>query len=258
MKKYALITGASQGLGKSFAFELASRKINTLLVSLPHENLQGVNREIMETYGTDSHCFEMDLTDPGSLHSMVEEVNGRFEVFMLINNAGIGGTMKFDQVTTDNIVKMIELNVLALSVMTHRLLPNLMRQTDGYVLNVSSMAACSPMGYKTVYPASKAFVHSFSLGLGEELKRTSVCVSVVHPGPMATNEEGSGRLSKHGFLARLVTLFPDDVARFCVTRMLRKKRVIKVNFWSWSLMSNMPVWIKLPLLTNAVRKEIGS
>ena len=152
---------------------------------------------------------------------------------------------------------MIQLNVLALAGLTHKLLLNLMRQQDGYILNVSSMAACSPIGYKTVYPASKAFVHSFSLGLNEELKRTNVCVSVVHPGPMATNEEGSGRLSKHGFLGRLVTLFPDDVARFSVTSMLRRKRVIKVNFWSWSLMINMPVWIKLPLLTNAVRKEIG-
>jgi hypothetical protein len=188
---------------------------------------------------------------------MVEEVNDRFEVFMLINNAGIGGTMRFDRASTEGIIKMIELNVLVLSTLTHRLLPNLMRQPDGYILNVSSMAACSPIGYKTVYPASKAFVHSFSLGLSEELKRTNVCVSVVHPGPMATNEEGSGRLSKHGFLARLVTLFPDDVARFCVTRMFRKYRVIKVNFWSWSLMSNVPVWIKLPLLTNAVRKEIS-
>ncbi len=183
MKKYALITGASMGLGKSFAHELASRKINTLLVSLPHENLQAVSREISETYGTDSICFELDLTDPGSLQAMVEEVNDRFEVFMLINNAGIGGTMKFDRVRTEDIIKIIELNILVLSVLTHKLLPNLMRQPDGYVLNVSSMAACSPIGYKTVYPASKAFVHSFSLGLSEELKRTNVCVSVVHPGP---------------------------------------------------------------------------
>ena len=257
MKQYALITGASQGLGKSFAYELASRKINTILVSLPNENLRTVNQEIVETYGVDSHYFELDLTESEKLHLFTEHINANFNLFMLINNAGIGGTMKFDVVKTDEIVKIIEINILVLSVLTHKLMPNLLRQPDGYILNVSSMAACSPIGYKTVYPASKAFVHSFSLGLNEELKDTNVCVSVVNPGPMATNEEGSGRLNKHGIFARMITLFPDDVAKFCISRMFKRHRVIKVNFWSWSIMRNIPVWIKLPMLTAAVKKEIA-
>ena len=92
MKQYALITGASQGLGKSFAYELASRKISTILVSLPNENLESLNQEIIETYGVDSHYFEMDLTVKEELLSFAKEINESFEVFMLINNAGLGGT----------------------------------------------------------------------------------------------------------------------------------------------------------------------
>lgn len=258
MKQYALITGGSQGLGKSFAFELASRQINTILVSLPNENLQGVNREIIDRYGVDSHCYEMDLTDTEELLSFAKLINGQYDVFMLINNAGIGGSMKFDMAETTAIIKMIQLNILALSVLTHNLMPNLFKQKEGYVLNISSMAACSPMGYKTVYPASKAFVYSFSLGLNEELKNTNVSVSVVNPGPMATNLEGSGRLSKHGFYARMITLLPDHVAKHCITQLLKKDRVIHVNFWSWSLMRNLPVWLKLPILSNAVKKELSA
>jgi short-subunit dehydrogenase len=258
MKQYALITGGSQGLGKSFALELASRKINTILVSLPNENLETLNREIVQNYGVDSHFFELDLTVKEELLSFARHINTSFEVFMLINNAGLGGTKKFDVVDIEEIIRIIEVNILALSVLTHNILPNLFNQEKGYVLNISSMAACSPIGYKTVYPASKAFVHSFSLGLNEELKNTNVSVSVVNPGPMATNGEGSARLSRHGFLARMITLHTDDVAKYCITHLLKRSRVIKVNFWSWSLMSNLPVWFKLPLLTNAVKKELSS
>lgn len=258
MKQYALITGGSQGLGKSFAYELASRKINTILVSLPNENLERLNQEIIETYGVDSHYFEMDLTVKEELLSFARHINENFEVFMLINNAGLGGTKKFDTVDIQDIISIIEVNVLALSVLTHNLMPNLLNQDSGYVLNISSMAACSPIGYKTVYPASKAFVYSFSLGLNEELKDTNVSVSVVNPGPMATNGEGSARLNKHGFYARMITLQPDHVAKYCITHLLKKHRVIKVNFWSWSLMRNLPVWFKLPLLTNAVKKELSA
>lgn len=255
--QYALITGASQGLGKSFAMELASKNINTILVSLPGENLSAVSQEIRDKYGVDSHYFELDMTIREELDAFAEHVNERFEVFLLINNAGIGGTMKFDEAQTHDIDSIIKLNVWVVSVMAHKILPNLLRQSKAFMLNVSSIAAGSPIGYKTVYPASKAFIYSFSLGLNEELKNTNVSVSVVNPGPMATNEEGSSRLNKHGLVARMITLQPDEVAAYCVANVFKRKRVIRVNFWSWLIMNNVPVWIKLPLLTEAVRKEIA-
>jgi short-subunit dehydrogenase len=237
--------------------ELAANNINTILVSLPNENLSMVNQEIMVTHGVDSHFFELDMTKPEELDDFTELINERFEIFLLINNAGIGGTMKFDHAQFQDIDNIIKLNVWVVSVMAHKILPNLLRQPKGFMLNVSSIAAGSPMGYKTVYPASKAFVNSFSLGLSEELKDTNVSVSVVNPGPMATNAEGSSRLNKHGLFARMITLRPDEVARYCIVSVFKRKRVIRVNYWSRMLMFNVPVWIKLPLLTQAVRKEIA-
>lgn len=257
MKQYALVTGASQGLGKEFAIELASRKINTILVSLPNENLQALSQEIIACYGVDSKYFELDLTDTKTLLNFTKQINEAYSLFMLINNAGIGGSNRFDMIETHTIIDIIQVNILALSVLTHKLLPNLLRQPRGYILNVSSIAACAPIGFKTVYPASKAFVYSFSLGLSEELKKTSVSVSVVNPGPMATNSEGSGRLNKHGLISRMIRLDPSEVAKYSIRHLLQGDRVIKVNFWSWSILSNLPMWIKLPLLTNAIRKEIA-
>ena len=257
MKQYALITGASQGLGKAFALELAGRGVNTILVSLPNEDLQSLNQEIIASYGVDSKYFELDLTQTEILISFAKQVNESYNIYMLINNAGIGGTNRFDHIDTKGIINIIQVNVLALSVLTHTLLPNLLNQPRAYILNISSIAACSPIGFKTVYPASKAFVYSFSLGLSEELKNTTISVSVVNPGPMPTNSEGSNRLNKHGMISRMIRLDPSEVAKYSISHLLRGDRVIKVNYWSWSILSYIPVWIKLPLLTNAVRKEIA-
>ena len=253
----ALVTGASSGIGACFCKTLAALEMDLIMVARRKAQLETLAQELSQKHKITCLAVSQDLTETDALLAFTKQVNEAYDVFMLINNAGIGGTNKFDLTATKNIIDIIQLNILALSVLTHKLLPNLLKQPRGYVLNVSSIAACSPIGFKTVYPASKAFVYSFSLGLNEELKNTSVSVSVVNPGPMATNSEGSNRLNKHGLIARMIKLEPSKVANYCITYLLKGDRVIKVNFWSWSILRNIPVWIKLPVLTNAVRKEIA-
>ena len=256
MKKYALITGASQGLGKCFACELAGRNIHTILVSLPGENLSELNNEIIEKYNTDSQYYETDLSKIENVVALAKDVNEKYGVFMLINNAGIGGTKKFTEANYKYINSIIQVNIMATSILTNKLLPNLMKQEKGYVLNISSMAAFNPIGYKTVYPASKAFIHSFSRGLYEELRNTNVFVSVVNPGAMETNPEITARIKKQGFLGKLTLLKPKRVARYCISRLLKRDTVIMVNHWSWLILNLLPIWIKLPLLTKSVKREI--
>lgn len=121
------------------------------------------------------------------------------------------------------------------------------------------MAAFSPIGYKTVYPASKAFVHHFTRGLNEELKDTNVFVSVVNPGPMKTNEEVIKRITNHGALAKIGLLSPDKVAAISIRQLLKRDDMIMLNFGnglSWLLMKIIPIWIRLPLMTRAVKKEL--
>jgi len=131
-----------------------------------------------------------------------------------------------------------------------------MKQPQSYILNVSSMAAFSPIGYKTVYPASKAFVHSFSRGLYAELKDTNVFVSVVNPGAMKTSKEITARIEKQGFLGKLTLLEPEKVAKYCIKQLFNKDTVIMVNPLSWAILSIIPIWIKLPLMTRAIKREI--
>jgi short-subunit dehydrogenase len=173
-ESFVVITGASQGLGKEFALQFAKRKMNLILVSLPNQSLLDLSNEIATKYNIKTSYFETDLSIPTNVLELSNWINKNFNVHILINNAGTGGTKKFIDANVDYINTIIQVNVVATSILTHQLLPNLMKQKQSYILNVSSMAAFSPIGYKTVYPASKTFIHSFSRGLYQELKDTNV------------------------------------------------------------------------------------
>lgn len=255
-ESYAVVTGASQGLGRAFAESLAKKKINVILISLPNQNLEALSLEIAEIYDVKTQYYEVDLSINENIFKLTEWLNSSFDIHVLINNAGLGGTRKFLNATPHYINTILQVNITATSLITHQVLPNLLRQPKAYILNVSSMAAFSPIGFKTVYPASKTFIHSFSRGLHEELKDTNVFVSVVNPGAMKTNIDVCKRIEKQGFLGKLTLLDPNKVAKYCVDRLFKRDSVIMVNPISWLVMKVLPIWIKLPLMTNAIKKEI--
>ena len=254
---YTVVTGASQGLGKSFAYELAKRSQNLILVSLPNENMEGLCAELQNSFAIKAHSFETDLTDKGNVLKLGQWINDNFSIKMLINNAGLGGTIKFKEASVDYIDNIIQLNIMATCLLTRQLLSNLQEQDKGYILNISSLAAFSPIGYKTVYPASKAFIYSFSRGLNEELKNTNVSVSVVNPGPIKTNEDQIRRIKKLGFLARLTSLDPDDVAIYCLNQLEKRDTTIVVSRFSGMFLKIMPIRLGLPLLSNKIKKELN-
>lgn len=255
-ESYAVVTGASQGLGKAFAENLASKNINVVLVSLPGQHLKELAQRLEESYPIKAHYYEVDLSVNENVMKLTEWLNKSFEIHILINNAGLGGTKKFVDASPSYINTILQVNVAATSLITHQLLPNLLRQQKAYILNVSSMAAFSPIGFKTVYPASKTFIHSFSRGLHEELKDTNVFVSVVNPGAMKTNIDVCKRIEKQGILGKLTLLDPNKVAAYCIRQLFKKDSVIMVNPISWLIMKILPIWIKLPLMTSAIKKEI--
>ena len=255
-KRFALITGASQGLGRAFAYELARRGINLILTSLPGEGLSQTADELKVQFEVEIVIFETDLSVNHNVIELAYQVNEKYELYMLINNAGLGGSKRFLDASTEYINTILQLNVVATSLLTRLLLPNLIRMRYAYILNVSSMAAFSPIGYKTVYPASKSFVHSFSRGLHQELKDTGVFVSVVNPGAMKTSPEITSRIENQGILGRLTLLDPAKVALKCINGLLKKDSVIMVNSFSWLMLTLLPIWIKLPLMTNIIRREL--
>jgi uncharacterized protein len=255
---FALVTGASQGFGRCIAMELAKKGYNLILVALPNENIQQIASQA-KALAVEAIYYETDLTNKENVLALTEWVNQNFDVSVLINNAGKGGTRSFLSCNADYIDSIIQLNITAPALITHQLLPNLKKQENAYILNVSSMASFSPIGYKTVYPASKRFVQHFSRGLYQELKGTNVFVSVVHPGPMKTNKDVSQRIERQGSLGRIGLLSPEKAAKICINQLFKKDSLILLgwaNHLNWLLMSIIPIWIKLPLLTTAVRREL--
>ncbi len=257
---YAVITGASRGLGQAFATALSKQGFNTILVSLPGENLDRTADLIATRYGTKSVSFETDLTDQKNVIALAQQINQSYSVSILINNAGAGGTQEFIRSHPEEINAIIQLNVTATALMTHQLLPNLMKQPRGYILNVSSICAFSPTGYKTVYPATKIFINSFSHGLSQELKNSTVTVSVVNPGPMDTNKEVTTRIRNQGLIARMGKLPVETVAEMSLKKMFKGKRQIFLNApnrINHLIMYVIPLRLGVSLSTFIVKREIN-
>ena len=256
---YALITGASTGLGKELALECARRKMNLILVSLPGENLPDLCLRIAEKYNVLAFPYETDLTDKEQVEKLASWVISNFPVNVLINNAGAGGTRLLETTPVDYIDRLIQLNIRATSLLVRLMIPELKMHRKAYILNVSSMAAFSPLPYKTVYPASKAFVYHFSRGLKAELKDTSIRVSVVNPGPIMTNPEVAGRIKKQGMIARLALIPAPVIAKMAVAKLIRGKTVIipgMINRLNVFIMTLLPSELKLLISSRIIRREL--
>ncbi len=257
--KYTLITGASAGLGREFAVRCAKSGMNVILVALPGGNTSSLAVSLCREYQVDARVFEFDLTDSHALKSNIEAITTTFDIDFLINNAGTGGTSPITDTSLENIDRIIQLNVRSTALVTRLLIPHLLEHERSYIMNISSMAAFTPIAFKTVYPASKAFISSFSHGLREELSGTGLSVSVVYPGPIMTNSNTSRRIIGQGLKGKLGLLPTPRIAEIALKGTLAGQPVIipgwmnKVNHL---LMSILPLDLKLKIVSGAVKKEI--
>ena len=185
MKKTALITGATSGLGYEFVQLLAKEQYNLIVVARNEEKLLSIKSEFPLLNVT---TIPMDLSKPSSVRKMVEEIKEKgLQVDVLINNAGFGLLGKFDELNVEKQLEMIQLNISALTELTHAFLPQMKKQKFGQIMNVASTAAFQPGPMMAVYYATKAYVLSFSEALVEELAGTGVTVTTLCPGATKTN-----------------------------------------------------------------------
>jgi len=230
---FMLITGASMGLGRELAIQCAKRSMNLILVALPDHTLESFSQMISEQYSVQVHFFETDLTVKSSIYQLFDWIiKNKFEVFGLINNAGIGEEGRFNDCTTSSIDYMIKLNVRAPAVLTHLLEPLLRKNKKAYILNIASMAAYCPIPYKTAYPASKVFIYNFSRCLCEEYIGTGIHVCVVTPGPMETNSKVTKSIVSKGYFARLSTVSPKKIAEISIKALLNGQKVVVPGFFN--------------------------
>lgn len=255
---FALITGASRGLGKEIALELAKRNYNLLLVSLKNEDLGKICNELNSKFDVEAFKFEGDLTKPNTVYNIARWAEN-FKVSVLINNAGIGGTTTFEGASPEYIDNIIQINIRATTLLTRLMLPRLMTCEKSYILNVGSLASFSPIPYKTIYPASKAYINYFSRSLAAELKETNVSVSVIHPGPMKTNPEVISRIEKQGLIGQLNLMDTKRMAEIAITKMFNKDKFIIpgiINKISRILLKIIPFKLRTRVLTVVYKREL--
>ncbi|HEX5003301.1 MAG TPA: SDR family NAD(P)-dependent oxidoreductase [Bacteroidia bacterium] len=252
MNHTALITGAGSGLGKYLALECASRGFNLVLVSLPHSGLDLVAAEIAIKHNIHPYTIEADFTEQSAPAYVFTKVKSAgISVSILINNAGIGMENAFESLSVTFCSDLLNVNTHAVALLTRFFLDDLQHSNQAYILNVSSLACFTPMPYKGIYSASKAFVYSFSRALAAELKSTSVSVSTLCPGPIPTNEQTRSRIQRHGIFARVSAIEADKVARIAISEMLDLNPVIipgRINRINKFLMSAVPKALQLYLL----------
>jgi len=230
--KTVLITGASSGIGREFAKIYAQNNYNLVIISRRYERMNELKEYILKNINSKLmiEIICMDLSVEGAskkLYDIIKRKN--IVVDTLINNAGIGIYGEFSEYTPMEIEKnnkMINLNLKASIELTKFFLDDMLSRSCGRILNVASIAAFQAGPMMATYYASKAFILSFSEALREELKKTDIVVSVLCPGPTATEFEKSSDLTETGLFSKMKVMSAEKVAKIAYRDFSKGKRII--------------------------------
>jgi uncharacterized protein len=183
-----LITGASAGIGREFARQLAGRASSLVLVARRRERQEELRDELTKANpNLNVHIRETDLSDDRAVIELFDSLEREnLSIDLLINNAGLGDLGPFATSELQRVKEMLAVNVTALTLLTRLLLPGMIARKRGAILNVSSSAGFLPLAGFAVYAATKAYVTSFSEAIRAELRGTGVTVTTLCPGPVHT------------------------------------------------------------------------
>ncbi|MCX7632756.1 MAG: SDR family oxidoreductase [Turneriella sp.] len=220
-RSYALITGASAGLGRAFALELAAN-YNLILVARRAELLQELAHECAGK-GALCETIAADLTVPDML-AQVEDSAARNDVTLLVNNAGFGTYGAFADLPRQQESEEILLNVLAVVRLTHAALSSMLARGHGSIINVASVAAFQPAPYSATYAASKCFVRFFTEAVAEEVRAQGVYLQVLCPGLTHTEFHERAQIAKDG-IPEFLWMDAESVVRASLAAMARRETV---------------------------------
>jgi len=225
--KTALVTGASSGIGRELARLLAEEGLDLVLVARRSDRLEDLARELSVAHGVSARVLARDLASPSSAREIVEELEReRLEVDVLVNSAGFGVYGRFWETEIDRQMEVLEVNVVALTELTGRLLPGMVSRARGRILNLASTAAFQPGPYMAVYYATKSFVLSFSEALAEELSGTGVTVTALCPGPTITEFQEAAGIEDTWLFRGPLVMDAQSVAKAGWAGAKRGKRVV--------------------------------
>jgi short-subunit dehydrogenase len=229
--EYALITGASKGIGRAIAEELTRRGFNVLLVARSEELLQQVAGELSARYKAKVDWLALDLSTADAPRNVLDWCRAKgYDINILVNNAGYGLSGPFEKYTLEEHWNMMQLNMSTLVGLTRLFLPYLRQRSRAYILNIASSAAYQAVPRLSLYAATKAFVLAFSRGLHQELQGSPVSVTCVSPGATDTDFPNRAQLGEKGLkAAEKFNMSPNAVASIAVKGMLAGRSEIIVG-----------------------------
>jgi short-subunit dehydrogenase len=255
---WAIVTGASAGIGKSIATELASRGLNVVLVARRQSLLDELQVELSEDYGVQVRTIRADLTDPESI-SMIELLTSDLEVGLVVPNAGIELSGKFIESTLEDNERLLRLNAHAPMQLAKIFGARMAERGNGGILFISSLVAYQGTPYLAQYAASKAYILSLGEALHAEMKPHGVDVTVLSPG--ITNTDMPANMPINFDRMPLFKQHPDRVARTGLNALGRKPTVVSGllnKFYAWEnrlLPRSTPVALFGFLIKQAFHKE---
>lgn len=241
---FALITGASKGIGKAIAAKLAARGYDLLLVARSSDLLETTAAEIRSSTNRNCQWLALDLAGAQAAETVYAWCKTQaFPVSVLVNNAGYGLSGSFEKYSIREHEEMLQVNILTLTKLTRLFLPDLLKQPAAYILNIGSTASYQAVPLLTAYAASKAYVLSFSRGLYQELKNTSVSVTCICPGPTDTHFINRANIGTKGQkTAEKFNMSPQAVAGIAVESLFHHRPEVipgtmnkLTTFFAWLL-----------------------
>lgn len=185
--RYAVITGASSGIGAEFARQLAARGLHLVLTARREERLHALAAELEDQHRTRCEIHLGDLTEPGEPQRLFEFVAGKsLDVALLVNNAGFGQVASVAESDLDRSMGIVQVNVAALTELMYRFLDPMLKRGEGSIINIASVAAFQPIPYMPVYAASKAYVLHLTEAIWAETRDSGVHVMALCPGTTRT------------------------------------------------------------------------
>lgn len=227
----ALITGASSGIGKDMAKELAKRKYNLIIVARDEEKLKEVKKEIEELANVKVEIKKVDLSKKEECIQLHEEVSKKYgAIDVLVNNAGFGDCGEFTKTSLEKEISMIETNIIAYHILMKLFLQDMVAVDRGHILNIASIAGFLPGPLMSTYYSTKAYVVRLTQSVRQELfmKRSKVKVTALCPGPVDTNFNKVANVKFNMMEAK-----SKDVARYGINKMLRNRILAfpKISTW---------------------------
>jgi len=241
-REYALVTGASKGIGAELAEQLAADHWNLILVARGKGELEALAGALTVKHGIKALVLAADLAKPGAAADLWARVSAlAVKVEVLINNAGFGLLGPFQETPIQRELEIIQVNITALTELTKLALPSMLERRRGWILNLGSTAGFVPGPLMSIYYASKAYVLSFSEALSCELAGTGVSVTVLCPGPTRTQFSDTAHSSDSKLFKSGTAMEPGPVARAGLAGLFGGKAIVIPGFKNWLMIQSLRI-----------------